>query len=157
MRSLLQKLFRRDGRNLGLFVLVNTFACMFLFYGIEKIWGDDYRLVDCFYWTGVTIPTLGYGDILPTIDATKYLTVWLALSSLVSFGIGIALLGAHFIENPFEDEVNDDNDDCIVLLGLVIDGINELRSRAYGLPPIEIPDSVEELTGKPTNYTKELK
>lgn len=141
MRSALRKLFRRDGRNLGIFVVTNTLVTMLLFYILEKTWGADYSFLDSFYWTGVTIPTLGYGDILPTLAATKIITVWIALSSFVCFAIGTALLAGHFIENPFENEVNDDNDDQILMLGLICAHLN-----------IEVPDSVEELHGKATFY-----
>lgn len=154
MRDLLHKLFRRDGRNLKRFVLANSAISFALFYILEKAWGAKYGLVDTFYWLGATVTTTGYGDITPTIWITKIIAVWLMVSSLVAFGIGIALLGAHFVVNPFEDEMVDDTDDILVMEGVILQGVNDLRDRILGLDPLLPPDSVEELNGLPTNYSQ---
>lgn len=47
---------------------------------------EGWSLIDSFYFTGVTMTTVGYGDIAPTKDFTKIFTVPFALVS-VAFGL----------------------------------------------------------------------
>ena len=47
---------------------------------------EGWRFVDSFYFTGVTMSTIGYGDLHPTTDASKIFTVFFAF-----VGVGIAL------------------------------------------------------------------
>lgn len=50
---------------------------------------EGWSYVDSFYFLSVTITTIGYGDLYPTTDLTKILTVIYAFA-----GIGIILLVA---------------------------------------------------------------
>jgi len=45
---------------------------------------ENLSLVDAFYFSGSTLTTLGYGDIVPTTDAAKIFTVFYVL-----IGIGV--------------------------------------------------------------------
>lgn len=60
---------------------------------------EGWTWVDSFYFTGITVTTVGYGDIHPTHDLSKILTV------LFSFvGVGIALFAITSIaQEYFED------------------------------------------------------
>ena len=47
---------------------------------------EHWSYVDSFYFSGITLTTIGYGDLYPTNDVSKIFTVIFAVS-----GIGIAL------------------------------------------------------------------
>lgn len=47
---------------------------------------EGFTWVDAFYFTAITITTIGYGDLHPTHDLSKIFTVFLAFS-----GIGLVL------------------------------------------------------------------
>ncbi len=53
-----------------------------LFHQIEK-----WNYIDSFYFTGITITTIGYGDLVPKTDVGKIVTVFFAL-----IGVGAALV-----------------------------------------------------------------
>ncbi|MGB9719798.1 MAG: potassium channel family protein [Candidatus Anstonellales archaeon] len=43
---------------------------------------EGFTWVDAFYFTAITITTVGYGDIHPTHDISKIFTVFLAFSGI---------------------------------------------------------------------------
>ena len=45
---------------------------------------EGWSLVDSFYFTGMTVMTIGYGDLVPTHNVSKVFTVFFAM-----IGIGI--------------------------------------------------------------------
>ncbi|HLD49349.1 MAG TPA: potassium channel family protein [archaeon] len=47
---------------------------------------EGWRFVDSFYFTGVTVTTIGYGDLTPVTDEGKIFTVFFAFA-----GVGITL------------------------------------------------------------------
>jgi voltage-gated potassium channel len=62
---------------------------------------ENWSWVDSFYFTCVTITTIGYGDLTPTKTITKLLTVLIAF-----LGIGILLLiletmTKYYIQNKY--------------------------------------------------------
>ena len=63
--------------SIGFLLLIGTF----IYHNLE-----GWSFIDSFYFTGVTITTLGYGDLYPTSDISKIITVFFSL-----IGIGIAL------------------------------------------------------------------
>lgn len=121
-----------NGKRLSAMILGNMLACSLAFWALERGRGG-YSLLDSLYWGVVTAPTVGYGDVLPTVAATKLLTMWLILSSAAGVIVAGALLTAWLIEDPFEKEVLDDTDDTILMLTLLLDNA--------GIP---VPGSVEE-------------
>ena len=84
---------------LGIFIaLILLFAVGT--YAYHTIEGWSYT--DSFYFTGVTLTTIGYGDLHPTTDISKIFTVFFALA-----GVGIILtiltfLGQHFLHRERE-------------------------------------------------------
>ncbi|MFC2143256.1 potassium channel family protein [Candidatus Aenigmatarchaeota archaeon] len=60
-------------------VIVLLMAGTFIFNAIE-----GWTYIDSFYFTGITITTIGYGDFAPTHDISKIITVVFSF-----FGVGI--------------------------------------------------------------------
>ncbi len=59
---------------------------------------EQWTLVDSFYFTATTLMTIGYGDLVPTTDASKLATVAFALSGVAIFLYGLGLIAAHYIQ-----------------------------------------------------------
>jgi voltage-gated potassium channel len=76
--------FRRSLRDpdfRSLFALV-TLAGGTIFYRVVEGWS----LLDCFYFSSMTLATVGYGDLVPTTPAGKLFTVFYVFA-----GVGIIL------------------------------------------------------------------
>jgi len=78
----------RDPRGRGLALLVvSLFFIGTVFYWITEGWS----LVDSFYFSTMTLATVGFGDFVPTHPATKLFTVLYVLG-------GVGILVAFFTE-----------------------------------------------------------
>lgn len=53
---------------------------------------EDLRWIDAFYFTVITLTTIGYGDFTPQTDAGKLFTVGYSLVGLAAIGGFIALI-----------------------------------------------------------------
>ncbi len=59
---------------------------------------EGWKYIDAFYYTGVTLTTVGYGDFTPTKDISKIVSVLFAFA-----GIGIVFYSVSIIaQNYFE-------------------------------------------------------
>jgi voltage-gated potassium channel len=78
----------RDPEFRGLFVLVVvTLAAGTLFY-----WRiEDWSLLDAFYFSSITLTTVGYGDLAPATPAGKLFTVFYLFTGI---GLIVAFLNA---------------------------------------------------------------
>jgi voltage-gated potassium channel len=72
----------RDPEFRGLFVLVVTLAAGTLFYWEIEGW----TLLDAFYFSAITLATVGYGDLAPATAAGKLFTVFYVFT-----GVGLIL------------------------------------------------------------------
>ncbi len=59
---------------------------------------EQWTLVDSFYFTATTLMTIGYGDLVPSTDASKLVTVAFALSGVAVFLYGLGLIASHYIQ-----------------------------------------------------------
>ena len=59
---------------------------------------EGWSFVDAFYFSGVTLTTVGYGDFVPKHDLSKIVTVFFAFSgiSIVLYSVGI--IARHYFE-----------------------------------------------------------
>ncbi len=72
---------------LGIMIILGTF----IYSGLETykdgpMQGQNWTYVDSFYFSAMTLTTIGYGDFLPTTDVSKIFTVFYSL-----FGVGLVL------------------------------------------------------------------
>ena len=63
---------------------------------------EGWRFVDSFYFTGVTLTTVGYGDFVPTHDIAKIAVVFLAFSGVGIIFYSISIIGQKYFENEEE-------------------------------------------------------
>jgi len=76
--------------------IINAIALILLLYCIAIpffVIEEGMSLVDAFYFTSVTITTVGYGDVVPKSDAGKVFTVFLLFSGVSIFFYHIMHLG----------------------------------------------------------------
>ena len=59
---------------------------------------EDWSLLDSFYFTSTTLMTIGYGDLVPTHNASKLATVAFALSGVAIFFYGLGIIAGHYIQ-----------------------------------------------------------
>ncbi|MCR4335228.1 MAG: potassium channel family protein [archaeon] len=65
-----------------------------VFYHLLERW--DW--VDSFYFTGVTLLTIGYGDLVPTTDIAKIFTVLFALTGVSTFLFSLSIITEYYFE-----------------------------------------------------------
>jgi voltage-gated potassium channel Kch len=75
-------------------VIILLLAGTAIFNSIEK-----WSVVDSFYFTGVTLTTIGFGDFVPTTDISKIITVVFSF-----FGIGIVFSFFYIIAEHYTRE-----------------------------------------------------
>jgi len=56
------------------------------YYRVEGLQGRQWTYVDSFYFSAMTLTTIGYGDLYPSTDFTKIVTVFYAM-----MGVALAL------------------------------------------------------------------
>ena len=59
---------------------------------------ENWSYLDSFYFTTTTLLTIGYGDLVPTNDASKLATVAFALSGVTTFLYGLSVVTSHYIQ-----------------------------------------------------------
>ena len=71
---------------------------LLIFGAIYFSWAEGWSLIDSFYFSAATITTLGYGDLVPTHDASKIVATVYALVSIPSAFIAFGIVAEKYIE-----------------------------------------------------------
>jgi hypothetical protein len=94
MRKLFRELFGDpDFRHLLLAVLILLLAGMIFFHYVE-----EWRWFDSFYFSVITLATVGYGDFVPHTDLGKLFTMF-----YVMIGVGILLAFLNIIAHHAQE------------------------------------------------------
>lgn len=93
------RLFDKPELTISLFIILSV-----LIFGIigSMMLGDDFKpaihsISTAFYYTGVVVTTLGFGDILPVTETSRIFTVVLSLLGLGSFFGAVTIIIAPFM------------------------------------------------------------
>lgn len=63
---------------------------------------EGWSYTDSFYFTGVTLTTIGYGDLHPTTDPSKIFTVFFAIAGIGVLLATLTFLGQYFLQREKE-------------------------------------------------------
>lgn len=78
--------------------IVITAGALGFHYMEAKVNPNVHGLWDCFWWTIVTITTVGYGDIYPVTTGGRVLAIFLMLGGIATMGAATAAITAYVIE-----------------------------------------------------------
>jgi len=59
---------------------------------------EQWSFVDSFYFTSTTLMTIGFGDLVPSNDLSKLVTVVFALSGVTVFLYALSVIASYYIE-----------------------------------------------------------
>lgn len=71
--------------------LIFSFALIIIIIGQIVGRRESWNRLDSLYWSFITATTVGYGDIRPTQQLTKMLSILIAFTGLIFTGIMVAL------------------------------------------------------------------
>ena len=77
-----------------IFILIGTFGLYFLEF-------PNYTLLESFYWTIITITTIGFGDIIPHSIGGQFLAIILAFFGVALISVMFAIIMQFAIDTPY--------------------------------------------------------
>ena len=84
-------------------IVAITLIAMFLLFGTAFYhWGEGWSYIDAFYFSGVTLTTVGYGEFVPTHTLTKLVTVLFAFAGIGIVFYSISILAQKYFEREEE-------------------------------------------------------
>ena len=99
-------------------------------------------LLDAFWWSTVTITTVGYGDIVPVTDSGRIFAIFYMFSGIGIAGVFLSLLATRFYKKRFESEQKE------ITYGqqMILDKMNELEKNQ-----IKIHEKLDDLVKSKEN------
>lgn len=100
LRRVLGNIFGKIIFLIIIFVLIGTFGFYILEISEQSALGS-FTLLDSFYWTMITITTIGFGDIAPLTPGGQALAIVLAIFGVALISTTFALVSINLIESEF--------------------------------------------------------
>lgn len=94
------KTFRK---RIGILILVFILIVILGTFSYHKV--EGWRYLDSFYFTFVTVATIGYGDFTPQTDLGKIFTVFFSLTGIIMIFVLISMIGDLLIGRHFQRHV----------------------------------------------------
>lgn len=88
------KTFRRNERLVALGLILAYYTFGVVYYSQT----EDWTFVESIYFVTVTLTTVGYGDLLPTTDASKLMTCGFVFFGIALVGTALGMIASHVIE-----------------------------------------------------------
>ena len=64
---------------------------------------EDYRFLDAFYMTIITVATVGYGEVAPLSDAGRIFTSFLIITSFGTFAYAVSAITRFVVDGEFNN------------------------------------------------------
>ena len=115
---------------LGLATILLVGAAIFQHYeNLELLPGEErYTFLDAVYWTIVTLSTVGYGDIHPTVSETKILSIFLIVVGLSIYVYVITQFGSFIVGRSLKEAKGLKK--CEYVEHVVVLGINDVTEES---------------------------
>lgn len=79
-------------------IIVSTVVAMMAFGTLAYHELEKWDYVDSFYFTGVTLTTIGYGDLYPTTELSKIFTVFFAFGGVGILAAALSIIAGTYFE-----------------------------------------------------------
>lgn len=96
LRRVFRAAFRRRITYIAALFIAVAVANALLFYYFEG-WREDVDLATAFYWSVITMATIGYGDVTPVTWAGRVLAMEAAVVGITAFTIVVSVIAEEFI------------------------------------------------------------
>ncbi|MBI4438820.1 two pore domain potassium channel family protein [Candidatus Woesearchaeota archaeon] len=94
---------------------------------------EEWSLVDSFYFTSITLTTIGYGDVHPVKDVSKIFTSFFAILGVAVALYALTIIGSDYFarrEQDFMRRMSQSSDDKSARLNLSISTANQHLMKA---------------------------
>lgn len=89
---------RRTPRSTKIAIAASSVLFLIVLSTVVFHYYENWNWLDSFYFTSMTITTIGYGDHVPTTPFTKLFTVFLAFSGVGLVFYTITMLATEYVE-----------------------------------------------------------
>lgn len=101
-KSLYGKELKKEIRSGFEFSLLHCLAAIVVYLGVAtlaySLVFEQWSVIDSIYFATATFTTVGYGDLVPTSDASRLFTAFFAFTGIAILGIALGVLGSNVID-----------------------------------------------------------
>ncbi len=89
---------RRTSRGTKIVIALSSVVFLLLLGTVVYHYFEGFTWIDSFYFTSMTVTTIGYGDHVPTTPFTKLFTVFIAFAGVGLVFYSITMMAAEYVE-----------------------------------------------------------
>ncbi|MBI3051110.1 two pore domain potassium channel family protein [Candidatus Woesearchaeota archaeon] len=88
-------------------IAITTLFLLLVFGTTFYHFAEGWTWAQAFYFTSVTLTTIGYGDIHPTTDFTRIFTALFAITGVAIALYSLTMVGAHYFERREQELITE--------------------------------------------------